>query len=380
MIRGSLITSALFTAIAVATAGAAACSHPASAANGNEAAPNGGSTAAVAASPVTPALAFVSWTEPQQQSFTIEVPKGWQATGGLNWTGPIDPQMFMHVASPDGKVRVFVGDPEILPRQVPSRWTQMQTGVAEGGIFRTPSGGRAMVQRFQSGIEYAKTHATQRICPQPAWLREADLPEAAREATTALAPEARADNVSMRVSAGEAGFDCNSALGYATSTTVLAQASNAPMQYWAVLNVAEFLASDAARAMEARYVLEHMVATLAKNPEWVRAWEARVRQVTGAVISMQNAETAAHLRAARNASDTLSRLNRPNPGVSRPRERAGSSVNTTLGTRHVCDAIGRCQTVSNDSDTVFIDHSGRVASGRAGGAPPDNTGVWAQMQ
>ena len=34
---------------------------------------------------------------------------------------------------------------------------------------------------------------------------------------------------------------------------------------------------------------------------------------------------------------------------------------------------------SNDAETVFMDHSGTVAPGRAGGAPPDNTGVWAQM-
>jgi hypothetical protein len=82
-------------------------------------------------------------------------------------------------------------------------------------------------------------------------------------------------------------------------------------------------------------------------------------------------------RAARSASDDLARLNHPNAGVNvRPGSTQSSSTNTILGTRDVCDAIGRCKTVSNDADTFFMDHSGNVQPGRAGGAPPDNSGVW----
>jgi hypothetical protein len=161
---------------------------------------------------------------------------------------------------------------------------------------------------------------------------------------------------------------------------VLVRSPATPLQFWAVLTVAEFVASDPARTMQARYVMEHMVATLKKDPAWISAWEQRVRQTTGAVISMQNAATQTALRAARNANDTLSRLNHPNPGVGRPADRTGSRVNTILGTRDVCDAIGRCKNVSNDAETVFIDHGGNVAPGRAGGAPPDNSGVWSQMR
>jgi hypothetical protein len=326
------------------------------------------------------AIAFARWTEPREKSFTIDVPKGWEINGGLNWTGPIDPQMFVSAKSADGTMQVFIGDPDILPRQVPGGWTRMQTGVGEGGVFRTPSGGRALVQRFLDGVQFAKAHVSQRVCQRPQWLRAAPLPDAAREATTALASEARAYNVVFSASAGETGFDCGGALGYTASTTVLVQSPASPMQFWAVLSVSGFLATDPARAIEARYVMEHMVATMKKDPAWVQAWEQRVRQVTGAVISMQNATTAEHLRAARNASDALARLNHPNPGVSHPGGRRDSNVNSVLGTRHVCDAIGRCDTVSDDHESVFIDHSGRIAAGRAGGAPPDNSGVWSEMR
>jgi hypothetical protein len=336
-------------------------------------------SAAIPASAGTSRVTFASWVEPRERSFTVDVPRGWEVDGGLNWTGPIDPQMFVHAKTTDGKVAIFVGDPDILPRQVPSPIGIMQSGVREGGVFRTPSGGGALLQRYLTGTQFARQHVSQRLCREPQWLREADQPDLARDVTAAIAPEARAYGVKATANAGEAGFACHGALGYATATTVLVQSPTSPLQFWAVFTVAGFTTSDPSRAMEARFVMEHMVATLKRDPAWERNWEQRVRQLTGSVISMQNAATQASLRASRNASDALSRLNHPNAGVSRPAERTGSRVNTVLGTREVCDAIGRCKTVSNDAETVFMDHSGNVAPGRAGGAPPDSTGVWAQM-
>jgi excinuclease UvrABC ATPase subunit len=123
--------------------------------------------------------------------------------------------------------------------------------------------------------------------------------------------------------------------------------------------------------------MEHMLGTFRANPRWEQAYEQRIKEVTGAVISMQNAATQVQLNAAQRASDDLARLNHPNAGVNvRPGSTRSSSVNTTLGTRDVCDALGRCATVSNDAETIFMDHSGNVRAGRAGGAPPDNSGVW----
>jgi len=159
--------------------------------------------------------------------------------------------------------------------------------------------------------------------------------------------------------------------------TFLAWSASGPTQVWGVQGVGVFLSADPMRSMQARYILEHMLATKQNEPQWEQAYEQRVVQLTGAVISMQNAALQAQMSAARSASDTLSRLNHPNAGVNvRPGERRASSVNTTLGTRDVCDAVGRCKSVSNDADSYFMDHSGNVVAGRAGGAPPDNSGVW----
>jgi hypothetical protein len=79
----------------------------------------------------------------------------------------------------------------------------------------------------------------------------------------------------------------------------------------------------------------------------------------------------------RNASNDPARLNHPNQRVNvRPGERKSSGINTILGTKEICDAIGRCQSVSNDYDTYYMDHSGNVKPVGPGGAPPDHSGVW----
>jgi hypothetical protein len=103
-------------------------------------------------------------------------------------------------------------------------------------------------------------------------------------------------------------------------------------------------------------------------------------RITGAVISMQNAATQAALRASRQQNETLARLNHPNtfvPTSGVPKD--SGAVNTILGTQHMCDAIGRCATVSIGDGNTFIDHSGTVRNGPASGGPPDNTGVWSPM-
>src|SRR5262245_22782154 len=106
--------------------------------------------------PTSTELQFVLWHEPAEHGFTVEVPDGWQVMGGVNWVGPTNAQQFVRVQSPDGVTQVFVGDPEIVPRQVPNALSWMQTGAAEGQMFRTPSGDPALMYRFLTGAEYAK--------------------------------------------------------------------------------------------------------------------------------------------------------------------------------------------------------------------------------
>jgi len=325
------------------------------------------------------AVTFVKWTEPKEQSFSVEVPKGWQVDGGLHWNGPTDARGFLRVKSPDEKVQVLIDDPEILPRQVPHP-AYAQMGWVEGRVVQTQTG-RVLIQRFLTGSQFAKQYASQRLCKNPRWVRVDDMSSLSQSITDSIRPEAQASGAIARASAGEASFQCNKAQGYVFVTTVLASSPTGPIQIWGVYKLSGFLSSDPLRSMQARYVMNHLMATWTVNKRWEEAYQRKIKDVTGQVIAMQNALAAQVQRnAAQNASNDLARLNHPNQGVNvRPGERKSSSVNTILGTKDVCDALGRCKNVSTDYDTYFMDHSGNVRPAQPGGAPPDNSGVWSPM-
>lgn len=331
-------------------------------------------------------LRFVRWTEPKERSFSLEVPRGWAVESGVNWLSEVDPQRFIRLRSPDQKITVFFGDPELLTRQVPTPMGRIQAGgVNEGQVFRTQTGGPALLQRYMSGEEYAKAHTVWRTCPQPNWVTSRDLPEMARAMADAVAPEARRFNLIPEVRSGEVTFTCGKMQG-ATQATTMLLGRGGPIQLWNIYRVAGFFSSNPLQTMEARYVMEHLAATFQDNPRWIAELERRSMEITGAVMKMQDAAVQASLAASRQQNETLSRLTHSNTyspsSAARARQSSGRNrkeVNSTLGTAHVCDAIGRCSTVSTSSDSHYMDHSGRVRSGTTAGSPPDNSGVWSRL-
>jgi hypothetical protein len=331
------------------------------------------------ASAAQDAVTFVKWTDPTEQSFTAEVPTGWKVSGGVHWNGPTDVRSFLRMKAPDEKVQVFIDDPEILPRQVPHP-AYAQMGLVEGRVIQSPAG-PVLIQRFLTGSQFAKQYASQRLCKNPRWVKVDDLYPLSQSITESIAPEARASGGVARASAGEASFLCNNTQGYVFATTVLISSQSGPIQLWAVYKLSGFLSTDPTRSMQARYVMNHVMATWTVSKKWEEAYQRKSKDVMGRALAMQNALTAQIQRnAARSASNDLARLNHPNQGVNvRPGERKSSSVNTILGTKEVCDALGRCKNVSNDYDTYYMDHSGNVSPARPGGAPPDNSGVWSPM-
>jgi hypothetical protein len=322
-------------------------------------------------------IQFISWQEPAERSFTIEVPEDWQIMGGVNWVGPTNAEPYVRAQSPDGIAQVFVGDPEIVPRQVPNAFSWMQTGAAEGQMFRTPSGDPALMYRFLTGAQYAHQHMLWRLCQQPQWVNAVDLPELSQSMTATIEPEARRWGANATASAGEVNFRCGNQQGRVTAVTVLG--SSSMVQVWSVLRVAAFLCADPLRSMEARYVMEHMAGSFKLDATWNANYEQRVRQITGSIISMQNATLQASLAASRQAQQTLSRLNHPNEGVHvRPGDVKIASP-ARGSDYYVSDALGRSGSVSGTADSYFMDHSGNISAGRAGGLPPDNTGVWSPV-
>lgn len=69
-------------------------------------------------------LTNVSWTtftDPYENAFTIEVPRGWKAVGGVvrKDPNPLWPRLVLRVLSPDRRTLIAVGDPDSVPFTAP---------------------------------------------------------------------------------------------------------------------------------------------------------------------------------------------------------------------------------------------------------------------
>jgi hypothetical protein len=80
---------------------------------------------------------MVRWTDPTGSAFTVNVPSGWRIAGDTHRNSPIDARNYVAAESPDGKRRVWIDAPDILPRQEPipptTAWVGMKAKSCEPG-------------------------------------------------------------------------------------------------------------------------------------------------------------------------------------------------------------------------------------------------------
>jgi len=58
-------------------------------------------------------LQFVSFRDPREGSFTVDVPAGWKTAGGLFRSSPLVSRTAVETDSPDGLTRIILGDAEL---------------------------------------------------------------------------------------------------------------------------------------------------------------------------------------------------------------------------------------------------------------------------
>ena len=75
-----------------------------------------------------------AWTtlqDTQERAFSVEVPQGWKAQGGMLRKGPLDPRVQIDMTSPDGRVSMRIGDFGIGGFTVPTQ-QMVRLGFTEG--------------------------------------------------------------------------------------------------------------------------------------------------------------------------------------------------------------------------------------------------------
>jgi hypothetical protein len=107
-----------------------------------------------------------SWTtvrDTQEQVFSVDVPRGWNAHGGLLRKGPLDPRVQVDMVSPDGRIEMRLGDWGVPPFTVPSGQME-RLGFTEGKVYAPGHPPTAtIIARYRSGLDFAAFYARVRF-------------------------------------------------------------------------------------------------------------------------------------------------------------------------------------------------------------------------
>lgn len=199
----------------------------------------------------------VWFQDPIEHAFSLDVPKGWIAKGGLFRMGYSDARPMVDMQSPDGRINVRLRDVSI-----PSYFVPNQFHPREGEIYDLGAQAQLTVARYRSGQEYAALYAKSRFrsACQSLTTQPSDTPAPLKD----FLPE---DVSPIQSTVGQATYRCESGQGprvaYVYARTSLYQG------FWQVQTLASLIA-PADLLAPARGVLQRATESFKLSPQWVQ--------------------------------------------------------------------------------------------------------------
>jgi len=315
---------------------------------------------------------FQLWQDPREGAFSVQLPVGWQISGGTQRKTRIEPHYLVRAQSPDGDVQLFMDDPDLLIHQVPDRRSQA-LGIREGSRFPAAWGGVMLLDRFRSGADVAAMYVKQRFCNQATGLAGGQATDQTRVANSYLTPIAAAEGKQLRADAGEVEFRCGDRLGYVHAVTFQVW-DNQGVSLWVVYRIAGYLARPQA-AEAANEAVQMALASFQMNPSWLAAFARESGDIAGNVIRESNAITQAVMERAKAeqaaaAAASARRAADARASAAHHSDGNGSDYNQWTGTKRVCDDLGRCQPVDASVTNWWSDCSGTFHPGAESGEAP----------
>lgn len=367
---------------AVAALASMSCVTPA-VQNPNSAAQHNGSPAVAPQNASSGVPKMKTWQDPTERAFTVQVPQGWQIGGGTHRNSPMDARNYVYAVSPDGKVRVWLNDPSVLPRQEPNTM-YYSLGWYEGRTVRGP-GGPLFIERFRTGTQFAQEFTSQRVCRNSQVLSGFDLPKEAQRMTAAMAPAAAQVGARMQASAGEIVYHCGEQSGYTFSVTLLAFGGPQSPRIWTIEKLAGYL-SDKSDVDIARYVLNTMIVSFKLDPNWQAQYERQIKDTTGALMAISNQVTQQSMQLAQQSlqqnmlqvqqrQQQFDQINHMRESAFKRQMDSQDQIrqrwsDITLGQIHGCDDNGNCSTQSNEYQNHWVSPNGTVVPGPSDGSSP----------
>ena len=327
--------------------------------------------AAKAAGPIT----FTTWTDPREGAFTISAPQGWRVVGGLYRLSATDIRSGVTMASPDGQIRVLLGDSNLGTFIEPNPM-MAYAGLREGMYYGLGDGSQLLIQRYMSGQQAARAYTQTYVSKECSGLQvssnniRADVAES-------FGPRARSEGMpNAQLTGGDVGFTCTvggtAVRGSVIAATVMPFPGKSGL--WYVYRLYGYLAAPG-REQDAQRVAEQAVQSVRISPQW----QAQQQQTANAAVAADNARSQQirqHAMQAiqqdqRQTSDLIMKgweqRSATYDEISRRRE------NAILGTVDVVDPVsGKQYKIENYSDYHWMNNQGTIVGNSTGSAPgPD---------
>lgn len=297
--------------------------------------------------PAAPAQQYQRWNEPKESAFSLEVPVGWQVSGGLFRFASVDTRPVVDAVSPDGSIHLRIGDANVPPFTLPSQ-TLDWTGFREGSWYSPGYGVRMMVRRYLTGEQFAAEYAqgtVSQTCPGLQITGTKNRQDAVQQINQIGAQY----GIQAQSTGGEVNFTCTlngrPAKGYYFAVTQMTAMSGS-----GVWNVNQLVGGTAVTDQfdQAGAILAHMVETSEINPQWAQMQQG-ITANTSTIVSQTNAVITNII------TSTYEHTQAVQDEISRRRS------NATLGLEDVVDTqTGQEFKIESGSNYYWIDPQGNI--------------------
>ncbi|MBI1898034.1 MAG: hypothetical protein HYZ57_07810 [Acidobacteria bacterium] len=299
-----------------------------------------------------PSLEYIRWQDPRENSFSVEVPKGWRVNGGLFRFSVIDIRGAMELSSPDGQIRITAGDAEVPIFMEP--FSYLGINYPEGTWYRAGYGNNYYMRRYVPGTPFAREYAQTKLakgCSGLAFSHEGtrNRDDTVR-AMNAVLTEWSSLGIYASLTAGETAFTCASGgqmlQGYYFASTGLARTQVG--NWWRPQYFFGYVASGG-NVWLAQAVLEQMLRSYQVNPVWVRMQSEAIGRSAG-IVARTNQEISGIINDAyRNRVASQDRIWR-------------MAANARRGVEEWEDRqTGRQMTLESGSNYYWVDNRGTIA-------------------
>ncbi|HLG89389.1 MAG TPA: hypothetical protein VKZ79_19595 [Alphaproteobacteria bacterium] len=233
-----------------------------------------------------PGIEWTKFVDPAEGAFSLDVPAGWQVSGGSRRMNAVEVRSGVDIVSPDGTIRIFYGDVGIPIYALPSP-PLTQLGIGVGGVYSPGVGQQFIVMPYLNGGAFADQWGAQRVarsCGEVAPIGAQGRPDVGRGIDQVFA----AYGVQRWIDAGEANFSCSlqgaPAVAYVFAATEMVRTQTSAL--WDVKSLVGYIAARS-RATEANALVGRIVASFRVD----LAWAARQQQMpahTSAIVAATN--------------------------------------------------------------------------------------------